>query len=126
MQIIPRATLLAVALIASTPLLAADSGSPGTSADSPTKSIQAATEPDNCTLPALPPMELSPAKLAGLLPMPGSTPPDPAEIDRRLRKAEACARAAGLKAPGESTTASDTTDSTPNRDTVTQSTSTGR
>lgn len=101
MQIAIRATVLAVALLASAPLLAAGSGTSKAGSDASTKEIQAPTEQDNCTPPALPPTDLSPEKLASLLPKPGSTPPDPAEIDRRLRKADACARKAGLRPPGE-------------------------
>jgi len=120
MQITPRATVLAVALIASAPLLAAGSGTAAAGSDATTKETQATTEQDNCTLPALPSTELAPDKLASFLPKPGSTPPDPAEVDRRLRKAEACARAAGLRAPGEDTTSSATTDSASNRVTIRQ------
>ena len=107
MQITTRAAVLAVALLASAPLLAAGSDTSTAGTDASTKETQATTEQDDCTLPALPPF---PDKLASLLPKPGSTPPDPAEVDRRLRKAEACARAAGLRPPGEGTTSSGTTD----------------
>ena len=119
MQTTTRAIVLAVAMLASAPLLAAgfDSSTAGTDASTET---QAKTEQDNCTLPALPSTELTPDKLASFLPKPGSTPPDPAEVDRRLRKAEACARAAGLRAPGEDTTSSATTDSASNRVTIRQ------
>jgi len=119
MQTTTRAIVLAVAMLASAPLLAAgfDSSTASTNASTET---QAKTEQDSCTLPALPSTELTPDKLASLLPKPGSTPPDPAEVDRRLRKAEACARAAGLRAPGEDTTSSATTDSASNRVTIRQ------
>lgn len=120
MQITPRALLLAVALLASAPLLAAG---PGTS----TAGAPATTEQDNCTPPGLPPTDLSPDKLASLLPKPGSTPPDPAEVDKGLRKAESCARALGIPAPGAgsttSTTSKETTGSTSTRATTTQSSS---
>ena len=111
MQITFRGLVVAVALLASAPLLAAN---PGTSAagTASTQETRATTVPDDCTLPALAPTDASPDKLASLLPKPGSTPPDPAEVDRRLRKADACARASGLKAPGEGTTSSETTSST--------------
>ena len=100
MQITTRATVLVIALLASTPLLAAGFGPSTAGSDASTKETRAPTEQDNCMPPALPPTDLSPEKLASLLPKPGSTPPDPAELDRRLRKADACARAAGLRAPG--------------------------
>ncbi len=93
MQITTRAPALAFALLASTPLFA---GGPGL----PRLAPQAPTEQDNCTPPAIPPSDLSPDKLASLL-KPGSTPPDPAEVDRHLNKAAACARALGIPAPGE-------------------------
>jgi hypothetical protein len=99
MLITSRAVLLAVSMLASAPLLAAG---PGTS----TAGAPATTEQDNCTPPGLPPTELSPDKLASLLPKPGSTPPDPAEVDKGLRKAEACARALGIPAPGARSTTS--------------------
>lgn len=120
MQITIRATVLAVALLASAPLLAAGSGTSTAGSGASTKETQATTAQDECTLPALPPTELSPGKLASLLPKPGSTPPDPGEVDRHLRKVEACARAAGLRAPGEDTTSSATTDPTSNRVTIRQ------
>jgi hypothetical protein len=119
MQFTPRALLFAVALLASTPLLAAG---PGTS----TAGAPATTEQDNCTPPGLPPTDLSPDKLASLLPKPGSTPPDPAEVDKGLRKADSCARALGIPAPGASTTSTtskEMTGSTSNRATTTQSSS---
>jgi len=107
MQITARATVLAVALLVSTPLLAADSGT--SRADAPAQETHEPTEQGKCTLPALPSTDLA-TGLAGLLPKPGSLPPDPAEIDRRLRKIDACARAVGIRAPGEGTTSSATTD----------------
>lgn len=120
MQITPRDLLLAVALLASAPLQAAG---PGNS----TAGAPATTEQDICTPPGLPPTDLSPDKLASLLPKPGSTPPDPAEIDRGLRKAEACARALGIPAPSAasttSTTSEETAGSTFTRATTTQSSS---
>ena len=125
MQITTRATVLAVALLASAPLLAAGFGTTTAGTDASTQETQATTEQDNCTLPALPPTDLSPDKLASFLPKPGSTPPEPTELDRRLSKARACARASGPGAPGEGTP-SRTTDSTSTRATATQpSSSTG-
>ena len=44
----------------------------------------ATTEQDSCTPPGLPPTDLSPDKLASLLPKPGGTPPDPT-IPRKPR-----------------------------------------
>ena len=121
MQINPRAAVFAVALFA----CGVGTSTAGTEAS--TQETQATTEQDNCTLPALPPTDLSPDKLASLLPKPGSTPPDPAEVDRRLSKAASCARALGISAPSEgsttSTTAKETTGSTSNRATDTQSSS---
>ncbi|GAB3090414.1 hypothetical protein [Lysobacter terrae] len=122
MQIPSGVTVLAVALLASVPLLAAGSGTSAAGTDASKQETEATTQQDNCTLPALPSTEFSPAGLSSLLPKPGSTPPDPAEVDRLLRKAEACARAAGLRAPGEGTTSS-TTDWTSNRATATQASS---
>lgn len=99
MQITARATVLAVALLASTSLFA---GGPRL----PRLAPQAATEQDNCTPPAIPPTDLSPDKLASLLAKPGSTPPDPAEVDRNLNKAASCARALGIRGPGDGNGAS--------------------
>ena len=126
MQITTRALVLAVVLLASAPLLAASPGTSTAGTDGSTET-QAKAEQDNCTPPAVAPTDLSPDKLASLLPKPGSTPPDPAEVDKGLRKAESCGRALGIPAPGAgrttSTTAKETMGSTSNRATATQSSS---
>ena len=125
MQITTRATVLAVALLASAPLLAAGFGPSMAGTNAPTQAAQAPTKQDNCTPPAPPPTDLSPEKLASFLPKPGSTPPEPPELDRGLIKAGRCARASGLRAPGEGPP-SRTTDAMSNRATATQpSSSTG-
>jgi hypothetical protein len=126
MQITPRGLVVTVALLASAPLLAANSGTSTAGTGASTQETRATTVQDDCTLPAVSPTDLSPDKLASLLPRPGSTPPDPAEVDRRLRKADACARASGLKAPGEDTTSSETTSSTSNRAATQASSPSGR
>jgi hypothetical protein len=108
MQITPRVLVLSVALLASAPLLAADADTSAASTDASTQETPVTTGQDDCTLPALPAQSLS-AGPAGLLPKPGSTLPDPAEVERRLGKAASCARALGLRAPGEATTTSTTT-----------------
>jgi hypothetical protein len=122
MQITTRATVLAVALLASNPLFA---GGPSL----PRLSPQATTERDNCTPPANPPTDLSPDKLASLLAKPGTTPPDPVEVERTLNKAAPCARALGIPAPGgsngESTITKDISSSTSDRSTVEQASSPG-
>jgi hypothetical protein len=122
MQITTRATVLAVAVLASTPLFA---GGPGLPRPTP----QATTEQDRCTPPAIPPTDLSRDKLASLLAKPGSTPPDPADVDHTLSKAASCARALGIPAPGEgngeSNIAKDVSSSTSVRSTVKQPSSPG-
>ena len=124
MQITPRALMLAVALLASTPLLAASSGTSTAGTDAAMQETPATTERDDCALPALSSTDPSPSKLAGLLPKPGSTPADTAEVDRRLNNAASCVRPLGLWAPREGTNAStiakETMDATSNRATVTQ------
>ena len=95
MQITTRAIVLAVAMLASAPLLAASSGTSTAGTDASTQETQTTTEQDDCTLPTLSSTDLS-AGLAGLLPKPGSTPPDTAEVDRRLSKAASCVRPFGL------------------------------
>jgi hypothetical protein len=126
MQIATRALVFAVVMLASTPLLAASSTSTS-GTDASAQETQATTEQENCTPPPLPPTNLSPDKLASLLPKPGSTPPDPVEVDRHLSKAASCARALGIRAPGEDNTpsaaAKETKGSTSNRATDTQSSS---
>lgn len=116
MQITTRAAVFAAAR-ASAPLLAAPSGTSTAGSDASTEQAQATTKQDDCTLPA-PPANLSPDKLVGLLPRPGSAPPDPTEVERRLRKVDACARAAELKASGEETDSPATTDSASSRVTI--------
>jgi hypothetical protein len=81
MQITTRAAVLAVALLASAPLLAANSCTSSAGTDASTQETQMTTE-DDCWLSTLPSTDLS----ANLLPKPGSTPPDTAELDRRLSK----------------------------------------
>ena len=82
MQITTRATVLAVALLASAPLLAANSCASTAGIDASTQEAQTTTEQHDCWLSTLPSTDLS----AGLLPKPGSTPPDTAEVDRHLSK----------------------------------------
>ena len=82
MQITTRATVLAVALLASAPLLAANSCTSSAGTDASTHETQTTTEQDDCWLSTLPSTDLS----ASLLPKLGSTPPDTAEVDRRLSK----------------------------------------
>jgi hypothetical protein len=117
LQIIPLTALLALALSASSPLLAGEASIPRLESDAAEQGNRTKTETENCALPSLLPSDLTPDRLAGFLPKLGSTPPDPAEVDRRLRKADACARAAGFRAPGEATASSATTDSTSDRTT---------
>jgi predicted small secreted protein len=124
MQITPRAILLAVALLASAPLLAARNSTSSAGTDAPAQESPATAEQDDCTLPTLPPTDLSSDKFAGLLPKPGSTPPDTTEVERRLNKAASCVRPLGLWAPGEgtnpSTIAKETIGPTSDRTTPTQ------
>ena len=80
MQITTRALVLAVALLASAPVLAANSGTSTTGTHSSTQETQTTTEQDDCTLSTLSSTDLS-AGLAGLLPKPGSAPSDMAEVD---------------------------------------------
>jgi len=84
MQITARATVLAVALFVSAPLLAADS-----------TQKTPKTEQDDCWLPTLPSTDLA-TGLAGFLPKPDRTAPDSAEIDRDLSRAASCVRPLGL------------------------------
>lgn len=74
MQITTRATVLAAALLASAPLLAAGSG---TGTDVPTQETPA-TEQDDCWLPSLPSTDIS------------------AIVDRDLSEAASCVRPLGL------------------------------
>lgn len=95
MQFTTRAIVLAVALCASAPLLAASPGTSTTGTDASMQETPATMEQIDCTLPALPSTEL-PVGLAGLLPKPGSTPQDATEVDRRLSKAASCVRPFGI------------------------------
>ena len=96
MQITPRAIVLAVALCASAPLLAARPGPSTAGTDASMQETSATTEQADCTLPTLASTDL-PVGLAGLLPKPGSTPQDAAEVDRRLSKAASCVRPLGRR-----------------------------
>ena len=96
MQITTRAIVLAVALCASAPLLAASPGTSTAGADASMQETSATTEQAGCTLATLPSTDLS-AGLAGLLPKPGSTQQDTAEVDRRLSKAASCLRPLGSR-----------------------------
>ena len=90
-----RATVLAVALLASAPLFAAGSGTSaaGTHASMPEPRMAAAQ--GDCSLPLLPSTGLS-ATPVGLLPKLGSTAADPTEVDLRLNQAASCVRPLGL------------------------------
>lgn len=88
MQITTRASVLAVALLASSPLLAAGSGTSTTGADVPTQETPVTTEQDDCWLPALASTDRS-DNLAGFLPKPGSSP-DSAGVDRDLSETAPC------------------------------------
>ena len=92
MQITTRAIVLAVALCASAPLLAASSGTSTAGTDASMQETPATTEQVDCTLATLPSTEVS-VGLAGLPPKPVGTPQDAAEVDRRLSKAADSARA---------------------------------
>jgi hypothetical protein len=94
MQITIRASVLAVALLASSPLLAAGSGTSMTG-DVSTPEIPTTAEQDDCWLPTLPSTDLS-ANLAGFLPKPDSSP-DSAGVDRDLSEtASSCLRPLNL------------------------------
>jgi hypothetical protein len=95
MQLTNRAIVLAAALLASTPLLAASFGNSTTDSDVPAQVSQTTTQPEDCTLPSLSPADHA-SGLAGLLPKPGSSPSDTADVDRRLSKAASCVRPLGI------------------------------
>lgn len=82
MQITTRASVLAVTLLASSPLLAAGSGTFMADADVSTQETLTMTEQDDCWLSTLPSTDAS-ENLAGFLPKPGS-PADSAGVDRDL------------------------------------------
>jgi len=86
LQVTIRASVLAVALLASSPLLAAGSGTSTSGADVWTQ--ETTTEQDDCWLPTLPSTDLS-NNLAGFLPKPGSSP-DSARVDRDLSETTSC------------------------------------
>jgi len=96
MQITTRAIVLAVALCASAPLLAASPGTSTAGTDASMQEAPATTEQVDCPLATLPSKDLS-AGLAGILPKPASTPQDAAEVDRRLSKAASCVRPLGRR-----------------------------
>lgn len=100
MQRTTVSTAWAVALLASAAVLA---GSATAAASAQETTPTAAQE--KCTPPALSPTDLS-TGLASLLPKPGNAPPDPAKLHHHLREIDACARAAGITAPGEGDTSS--------------------
>lgn len=94
MPITTRATVLAIALLASAPLLAADSGATTAGTDVATQETLT-TEQDDCWLPMRSSTDLA-ADQAGFLPKPGSTSPDWVEVDRHFSNAAPCVRPLGL------------------------------
>lgn len=86
LQVTIRASVLALAVLASSPLLAAGSGTSTSGADVWTQ--ETTTEQDDCWLPTLPSTDLS-NNLAGFLPKPGSSP-DSVRVDRDLSETASC------------------------------------
>lgn len=95
MRITTRATVFALALLATAPLLAANSGTSMAGTDALKQETQTATAQDDCWQPALRSTDLSDGQ-AGPLPKPDSTPPDTSEVARHLHKAASCVRPLGL------------------------------
>lgn len=110
MKITTRAILLAVALLASAPLLAASSGTSPAGPDASAQEAPTTTGPEDCTVSTPKSTDLWSGTLATLPPKPGSTTPNLTEVDRRLNKAASCVSPLGLWAPNTtlSTIAQDT------------------
>ena len=102
MQITTRAIVLAVALFASAPLLAANSGTSTAGTDASKQETQTTAEQDDCTLPTLSSTDLS-AGLAGLCQSPAArrrTRPKSIAISARLRLACVHWACAGMTSQG--------------------------